>query len=73
MPAALPTWLKKNIPKPTIGTALAAATFAPDVAGLVQAESKLKGITKLLAELWFWTGKIFGPLRQALVGGWMIL
>lgn len=71
--AALPDWLKKNIPKATLGTAIGAAAFAPDVVGVATAEHKLTAITKALSSIYFWMGKIFSPLRQALVGGWMIL
>lgn len=71
--AALPDWLKKNIPKASLGTALGAAAFLPDVANIAKAESKLTAISKALASMYFWMGKIFAPLRQALVGGWMIL
>lgn len=68
--AALQDFLKKNVPKSTL---FGAAMFAPDVVSGVTAENKLTGITKALASIWFWTDKIFKPLRTALIGGWMIL
>jgi hypothetical protein len=73
MPAALPTWLKKNIPKVTLGTAFSAAMFAPDVFKGLTAENKLTGISKALASIWFWTDKIFKPVRSAIYGGWMVV
>lgn len=69
---AVATWLKKNVTKATLGTAFGAAMFAPDVIGAVNAENKLTGISKALASIWFWTDKIFKPLRSALIGGWMV-